>query len=284
MLNRSIQWKRARAASAVFLLLTFALVGASCKRSGAGNANQSAANSNAAADETVSTPPFSTKEPERYRANVVITSSGGQGSPLGGLMNTLGALKFKARDGDKRRFDVEQMGAKVTFLQLPDGYYMLYAPKKLYAEVKPGEGLPQNVTSDFSPDKLINSSSTGVRYEKLGAEEINGRATTKYRATAKGNTGEAKDATTETILWVDDAIGIPIKTESTSTGGGADITKVTMELRDISLDVDPTLFVVPKDYKKAELNDIQVQIVAGLVGLDGEEGRANTNTTSGKKK
>jgi hypothetical protein len=285
MLNSSSYSKRVRAALHIFLLLTFALAGASCKRSGVGNTNGTA-NSNAAADETASTPPFSTKEPERYQATVVITSSGGQGSPLGGLANMLNGQKFVARDADKRRFDVEMMGAKVTLLQLPDGYYMLYGPKKLYAEVKPGEGdaLPQNATSDFSPDKLINSATTGARYEKLGTEDVNGRATTKYRVTAKGSTGEAKDVTTESIVWVDEILGMPIKTETTSTGSGANNTKVTTELRDISLDVDPKLFVLPADYKKVELKDIQVQIAAGLLGIDGEEGKSNTNTTSKKKR
>lgn len=286
MVNRASQRKRARAALAIFLLLTFALATASCQRSGVGNANRSAANSNAAADETASTPPFSTKEPERYRANVVITSSGGQGSPLSGLANMLNGQKFVARDGDKRRFDVEMMGAKVTLLQLPDGYYMLYAPKKMYAEIKPGDAdaLPQNATSDLSPDKLINAASTGARYEKLGTEDVNGRTTTKYRVTSKGSTGEAKDVTSETIVWVDEALGMPIKTETTSTGGSAQGTKVTTELRDISLEVDPKLFVLPTDYKKSELKDIQVQIAAGLLGLNGEEEKANTNTTSKKKR
>jgi hypothetical protein len=256
-----------------------------CKRSGVeGNANgvASNANSTANADNTTKTPPFSTKEPERYEATMVMTGSlGGNAQAIPGIGNLLSREVKIARDGERRRVDYELIpGARMSDLQIPAGHYMLLHSKKLYAEVKPGAAgditsAARNLPSDFSPDKLINESNPGANYEKLGTEVINGRTTTKYRVTITGK-GEASGAQTETLVWVDESLGMPVKSETTSTGERASGSKVTMELRDIKQEVDPALFDLPKDYKKVSADEITSQMLpslGGLLGGDGEENR-----------
>jgi hypothetical protein len=266
-----------------FLTLTLALAFAfaGCKRSGVeGNANGAATsngNSTVTADNTVKTPPFSTKEPERYEATMVVTGSlggGGDAAAVPGLSNLLSREMKIARDGDRRRVDYELIpGARMTNLQLPAGNYTLLHSKKLYAEVKPGEAgdvmsAARNLPSDFSPDRLVNESNTGATYERLGTEDVNGRTTTKYRVTIKGK-GEASAVQTETIVWVDESLGMPVRSETTSAGEQARGSKLTMELRNIKQEVDPSAFELPKDYKKVTADEIAQQMLPSLPGLLG---------------
>lgn len=164
-----------------------------------------------------------------------------------------------ARDHDRRREDYEiRPGVKVSFLELPTGMFVLHHEKKIYAPVKEEAGLTTDARSQvealgFSPESFIYESTLETRYEKLGAEEINGRATVKYRASVKATIGEA-GVVTETFLWIDEALGMPIKTETRSSDGR---TSYTMELRDINREVPPTLFEIPADYRQVSYREFQ---------------------------
>ena len=273
------------------LVTVFALIiltaSAACRRSNV-ESNPNTNNSSVAANETSATPPFSTREPERYQwTSVTSVTPGDQASPAGSPpANTSTSQVFVARDGELRREDYELTpGMKVSFLQLADGRYRLLHSKKVYAELKPDEGAvagaaqAQNVPPDFSPDKLLNASRTEARYEKLGAEEVNGRMATKYRITVKQEIGEAKTAVNENLVWVDESIGVPIKTETTSAGGS----RYTMELRDIKLEVDAAIFALPPDYRKIESKEIDQEMLSTyLLGGDGEE-KSKENGQAKKK-
>lgn len=244
---------------AALFLLTLLLATASCKRSEiASNQNSVAANANGGTEETLTTPPFATKEPERYQALRVITAS--IDGKVADDVAELGALKrtFIARDGERRREDYEATG--ISILQLPGGTYVLMPEKKLYAELKPetnsvADGKTANVPPIISPDKLLNETRPEAHYEKLGTETVNGRITVKYRVTLKGKVGEAKETTTENLIWVDESLGMPIKSEMASAGGA----RFTMELRDIKETVDAGTFDLPQDYKKVEEREIFAQ-------------------------
>jgi outer membrane lipoprotein-sorting protein len=112
----------------------------------------------------------------------------------------------------------------------------------------------------FSPDRLLNEAQPGSQYEKLGSEEINGHATTKYRVTLGGQEPSANSASSETIIWVDESLGMPIKSETTSKSGTNDQTRYTMEVQDVKSDVDPVMFQVPSDFKKVDYNEIRTQM------------------------
>lgn len=259
-----------------FSLLVFALLIAnvSCKRTTdkSANANAANANSSVAADSTSSTPPFPTKEPERYQATLVTSGVlGGQSVP--GLETLTNRQVLMARDGDKRRDETELLpGVKFVWLQLSGKRYALYPSKKLYAEIKfDGTDKPANTTldvpSDFAPGKMMNETFTGAKYEKLGTEEVNGRTTTKYRVTA-GGSDDSKTAS-ETIIWADESFGMPIKWEITSKEGA----KFTWEMRDIKTEIDPALFELPKDYRKVENSELMssaIPSVKDVLGIGDE--------------
>jgi len=248
---------RAALQAIAFALLALLFANASCKKSGNTNGNAPNANSSATTDGTSSTPPFPTREPERYQAIMFTSGSlGQQGASVPGLAALTNQQMPIARDGEKRRVETELLpGVKIIYLQLASGRYAVYPAKKIYAEIKMDGsdnplGSTKGVPSDFTPDKLISGAPAGAKYEKLGTEEINGRMTTKYRVTTSA--GDDSKPASETVIWADESLGMPIKFESTSKDGS----KWTMEMRDIKLDVDASLFELPKDYKKVEQSEL----------------------------
>jgi hypothetical protein len=256
-------------ALSAFLVLTISVAATSCKRT----RTEPPANSGApaGAEEMATTPPFSTREPERYQWTRVITGVAGgnnAGEP------TVSQSVFMARDADRRREDYEILqGVKLTVLRLPEGSYTLYPAKKIYAELGAQSNTERNVPPDFSADKVINASRTAARYEKLGTEDVNGRTTTRYRVTTKSAQGAES---VETIIWIDEAIGMPIKSESISRSEATGESKYTVEYRDIKLEADPSLFILPKDYRKVTQEEIQKETLSnlpGLLGADGEDSK-----------
>lgn len=253
-------------------LLTLLLITASCKKSDvAGNQNAADSNAAGAIEGTSSTPPFATKEPERYQALRVIESSGGAEAAATAEQ---GSRALIARDGSKRREDYESStGEKISYLQLPGATYVLLPAKKLYAELKPetagaASKQTESVPPDFSPDRLLNETRPESLYEKLGAETLNGRATVKYRVTVRGQVGAGREVKTESIVWVDESLGMPVKTETTSTGGSAKGERVTMELRDIKETVDAQLFELPEGYRKVEARELFIEMNGAASGKE----------------
>lgn len=266
--------KAARLAFTAVLLLTVAASGASCKRSRVENTGNANAAGNAG--DVAQRPPFQTREPERYQWTRVITAVTSVHTASTGEPSVTQTV-FMARDGDKRREDYEMpQGVKMTVLRLPEGSYTIYPSKKMYAEIgadSSQEGAP-SATPDFSADKLVNASRVGARYEKLGTEEVLGRTTTKYRVTAEGSGAGA--VSVETILWVDESLGMPVRSESTSRSEAMGESRYTVEYRDIKLEADDSLFVLPKDYRKVTQAEIQretLQSMPGVMGGDNEENK-----------
>ena len=233
---------------ALLFLLTLALAAASCKRADV-SGNQNSANAPAASGKPSSVPPFATKEPERYQATQVMTGGEGDGSS---------SETFIARDGERRREEYGEGAGRRVYIELPEGRYMLLPSKKLYAEVntKTGSrGGGAEVPPDFSPEKLLNESRPETVYERLGEENVNGRQTVKYRVTVRDP--ETGPTLIESLIWVDERLGMPVKSETTSFG-----THVTMELRDLRETVDARLFELPADYKKVTLEEVFAQALS----------------------
>ena len=231
--------------------------------------NKQKTTSSATPDGLLSIPPFSTKEPERYQATRVITSveyKNGSGSAPVSVTNKI----LIARDGDKRREEFQTaVNETVVYLETPQGRFVLSPAKRLYADLDPGSGdlsafnpLSDGATADqssgpatpgtadFSPERLLNETRAPARYEKLGAETINDRAATKYRVTS-GDETNGTAVGSVTLIWIDDTLGLPIRTETRSTTSNSSAT-LTVELRDLKQEVDPRMFELPKDYQKVD--------------------------------
>jgi len=215
-------------------------------------------------NEVSSVPPFSTKEPERYQATRIITTVEYRNGSADSAPETVIAKMLIARDGEKRREEYNSAEATTVFLDIPMGRFVLLPSKKLYADLSlTSSDLdsldPQSdVYSEFSLERLLNETRALARYEKVGAETLDGRSTTKYRVTTADPTNGPEDGSV-TLIWIDESFGMPIRSETISPGGDHS-TKLTVELRDLKREVDPRLFDLPEGYRKADYRQLEAAI------------------------
>lgn len=193
---------------------------------------------------TSKTPPFSTKEPLRYQALRVITTSEASGG------TTVTSTTLIARDGPNRRQEsVLDNGERVVYLETLEGRHLVLPSLKIFAAVT-GPGLEQfEAEEDLSPEKALSEDPFQARYQRLGNEILLGRSTVKYKVTVE--TG----ARAETIIWIDESIGMPVRSE-TSYSDAEHSAKTIMELKDIKLQVDPELFRFPSDYQRVSSAEV----------------------------
>ncbi|MEP6636728.1 MAG: hypothetical protein ABJB97_08370, partial [Acidobacteriota bacterium] len=107
---------------------------------------------------------------------------------------------------------------------------------------------------------LVNEAPAVASYRLLGTEILAGRTTTKYRVTSGMQPAEPEPGlNTETLIWIDETLGMPIRSETVHSDSSHS-SKVVMELSDIQLDVDQSVFELPQDYQK-----VQSGVIFGLM-------------------
>jgi outer membrane lipoprotein-sorting protein len=223
------------------LLLVIFLCLTACK-----SQSDTATNDNALSETVVSsTPPFQTKEPERYQATRVITIT----TTDGGTVVTKTSI---ARDGDLRRHESETASKRVVYLDLPDARIVLLPDEKVYADVAAETGAPTSEDEEFTPERLLHTETGSTSYQKLGTEVVGGRNANKYRIVVNSS-GAGNVSVSDTLIWIDEALNMPIRSEMSSAGG----TRITTELTDIVLDVDKRIFQVPEGYEKIAFSEFR---------------------------
>ncbi len=225
------------------------LLVASCR-----SQNESLTNSAPSPDTMVSsTPPFKTKEPERYRAVRTITAINAEGQ-------TLVTKTSVARDGDSRRHDSTTTAKTIVYLDVPEGKFVLLPDEKVYADVTDESQISADSNEEgleSSPDALVHADEGSTSYQKLGNEVVAGRNANKYRIVVN-SPAPANVSQSETLMWIDEALQMPIKSETKSADG----TRVTMEVSEIKLDVDKSSFSIPKDYQKLNFTELRKRLTA----------------------
>jgi hypothetical protein len=198
------------------------------------------------------TPPFQTKEPERYRAVRTITAVNAEGQ-------TLVTKSSVARDGELRRQESTSGAKTLVYLEVPEGKFVLLTDEKLYADVTDQSQIFADKTEEgleSSPDALLHTDTGATSYQKLGNEVIAGRNTNKYRIVVN-SPSPANVSQSETLMWIDEALQMPIRSETKSDG-----THVTMEVSEIKLEVDKTSFTIPKGYQKVTFTELRKRLIA----------------------
>jgi hypothetical protein len=203
--------------------------------------------------------PFATKEPEKYRAQIVFAFQTDENA------EPLEQTTFVARDGANRRLDFENDGKIVSRIENADGKrFVLLPARKVYAEIVSSasetvvatEPLPEEI----SLAALLHIKPAEARFERVGEEEVLNRRTTKYRVDY-GAISEDENLRTETFVWADDALGMPVKTEiSALENGRRNGARSVMEMREIIFDVDGQFFAVPKDFRKISVAEIYANL------------------------
>lgn len=240
----TLRWRRECALIAVSLVL----LTISCRPQ-----SNSTSNENSTTDVVVSTtPPFQTKEPDRYRAirTLTVVTANGQ---------TVTTRNLIARDGDLRRAESQVASKTIAYLETPEGKFVLLPAEKIYAEVTPDTSLPGNDDEDAlerSPEGLLHADTGNTSYQTLGKEAIGQRGTDKYRVVVNA-ASTPNVSVNETLIWIDEALKMPIKSETKSSDG----THVSMELSDISVTVDQGLFQIPKDYQKLAFAEFRKRLL-----------------------
>lgn len=231
-----------RQRSALLSLSLCLLAIASCR-----TASEPAPNETPAADTVVSTtPPFQTKEPDRYRATRTITIF----TPNGETVITKTSI---AKDGPLRREEPQNSSPQVVYLDLIEGRFVLLPETKVYAAATADE--TDTETEDNSPDRLLHLEPASTTYQSLGTETIAGRNTHKYRIVVNGS-ASGNVSQNETLMWIDEALNMPVRSETKSADG----TRTTMELSEVNLDPDKTLFQIPAGYEKIAFGDLRKQL------------------------
>jgi outer membrane lipoprotein-sorting protein len=226
-----------RATPTKCLLCVILLLFAACRAQ-----NESATNAPA---ETVvsSTPPFQTKEPDRYRTTRIIT-----------IVTATGKTEVTktsiAKDGEMRRNESDN----VAYLDVPDGRFVLLPADKVYADLATETHVEGGEDEEISPERLLHGDATNTSYQKIGSELIHGRNANKYRIVVNSSTS-ANVPVSETLIWIDESLNMPIRSETTSADG----TKITIELSEVSLDVDRHVFQVPVDYQKIAFSELRLK-------------------------
>ncbi len=192
------------------------------------------------AAETKSVVPFSTKEPENFQTEIVVTANG------------IEDKFFTARSGKRRltTFDYQKASEERSILQIDANQIFLLDPRrKIYVESDASInafGEETNAPFNFLTAELTNQK-TGARFETLGAENN----LTKFRV--RFNDSNAS----EIIVWVDERIGLPVKQEFYAVNGEQKNLTLTVELKNFNLQPDAKNFELPKDFRKVTMKEFQ---------------------------
>ena len=219
------------------------------------------------------TPPYTTREPERYQAIRIITIFEPKSATPNSSATDRTTKVLISRDGAKRREEyLSPANGPIIYLEIPAGRFVLLPASKLYADLDVAESEtgpidPMDESSVMSAAQLLSEAHAAAKYEILGTEVVGGRITTKYLVTTTKPTNENK-ARGESLIWFDEALGMPIKSEATY--GVEAYSKLTMELKDVTLEVDQRLFELPPNYKKVAARLIHDQIRKTVPPASGE--------------
>jgi hypothetical protein len=186
-------------------------------------------------DELKSKIPFSTKEPEQFQTELVVK-----------LLNNAERRTFLARNGNKQRFDFN-FGTKhqITSLQT-DKNYLVLPEKKIYTEVgKSSIALPDEWTA-FLTTVWLNQ-----KYEASFEKLETSASLTKYRVRI------AESGFSEVLIYIDEAFNLPVRQEFFS---GTDERKnliYTVELKNLKLQTEESLFALPTDFRKVPEEELR---------------------------
>lgn len=215
----------------LILILCFSIA---CRRSD-DNSHETPDAARFVADELKSEIPFSTKEPEQFQTEIVITTT-----------HKTERRTFFARNGARRRFDFD-FGTKnqITSLQT-DRNYLVLPEKKIYTEVgRSSIALPDEWTG-FLTTEWLNQKHE-ANFEKLETSE----SLTKYRVKI------AESGFSEILIYVDEISNLPVRQEFFSVTDNQKHLIYTVELKNLKLQTDESLFALPTGFRKVPEEEIR---------------------------
>jgi len=177
--------------------------------------------------------PFSTREPEIFQTEIVVTANGQE------------RKTFVARNGANRRFDFNFGAKNQVSVVHTDKNYLILPDKKIYAEDSEKTVASENWT-DFLTTEWLNAK-TEASFERL---ETEGNLTKYLVRLGAGDLSE-------TLIYVDEAQGFPVRQEFYSVSGEQKSLTFAVELRNMKLQTDDNLFAIPKDHRQVSADELR---------------------------
>jgi len=183
--------------------------------------------------------PFSTKEPDVFQTEIIVTT------------NNIADVTFTARNGANYLtiFDFRKE-TEFALLKIGDNRaFLINHRRKVYVENESSANASEaksDSLKDFLTAEWINRKME-AKFENLGAENN----LTKYRIRLD------ETANSEMIILVDERIGLPVKQEFYTVSGEQKTLTLSVELKNFSLQIEPKFFEVPKDYRKISSKEFQ---------------------------
>ncbi|MGC2237858.1 MAG: hypothetical protein WA584_16980 [Pyrinomonadaceae bacterium] len=223
------------------------------------NTNTNTVNTNVSSPTTSA---VETKEPEKYQAVVKLKfeTTGDQ------KMTIPGELQANvAKDGANRRMEFNMPnGDKLVYLETGGKNLVLIPTKQQYAELnKETTGI--DLRSMMTPDQIVSQVKGMKGVERVGEEKYADRDAIKYQYSAVNDTKTtAGNVETKSFIYVDKETGLPLHSETSSTGTGSyqgvQGVKIITEMTNIKTDVDAALFAEPTDFAKVEPEQVKQQV------------------------
>jgi hypothetical protein len=227
------------------------------------NTNASPANINAAAPPaTLSV--ISAREPDKYRATLVLSAETEGGEKTIGIPSLSAAI---ARNGEARRVAFKLPdGSDLIYIDSGDHHYVVLPGRKQYAELTQ-EAVGFQIHKLMTPGQIVSHLEQLKGVERVGEEQFNGRAAIKYSYASSVKTEtKAGNVQNQGFVFVDKETGLPLRAELHAEASGdvkgVKAAKIVAEMRDISTDVEASMFEVPPGLSKIPPEQIRGQIDA----------------------
>ena len=224
------------------------------------NANVAPVNANVA----VAPSTMAAREPDAYRATLVLSAETEGGEKTVGIP-TLSAEV--AKNGADRRLSFKLPdGSDLIYLEHNGVQYAIAPARKQYAELTP-EATGFQIQKLMTPGQVVSYLDRLQGIQSVGEEQLNGRTAMKYRYARTDQTKtSAGEVRTESFVYIDKDTGLPLRAElfSEASGNvqGAKGATVVAEMRDITTNVDPSLFEVPAGMNKVSEQQVRQQVNA----------------------
>jgi hypothetical protein len=233
------------------------------------NANLSPtnANANANANANLSPEPASVstaREPEKYRAVLVLSAETEGGQKTIGIPSLSAQV---ARNGADRRVSFKLPdGSDLIYLEQGDKHIVIMPGRKQYAELT-AEATGFQLQKLMTPGQIVSYLEKLKGVERVGEETMNGRVADKYRyATTTNTSTSAGEVKSEAFFYIDKDTGLPLRAQLSSEASGSvrgvKGARIVAEMRDISTNVDESLFQVPAGLNKVPPEQVRAQIDA----------------------
>lgn len=253
-----------------FLLLAsfLCLVLGSCQRSDTNTNANLAINANTsptistASPLAEATPTSAAREPEKYRAVLVFSAETEGGQKTVGIPTL--SVEVARNAADRRVSFKLPDGSDLIYLEQGDKHIAIAPARKQYAELTP-EATGFQLQKLMTPGQIVSYLANLKGVERVGEETMNGRLADKYRyATTTNTSTSAGQVQSEAFFYVDKDTGLPLRAQLESQASnevqGVKGARIVAEMRDITTNVDDSLFQVPADFSKVPPEQVRQQI------------------------